>query len=110
MGGLLGVLLQKDSIEPPVRLHGPQNVKHYLESVRPLADSDTQIKNNEIRVHELTYDKEKFVDAAATVHYIPLYSMVTDRNKTLTKPAMNVDTAFLFELLVCYLRQKLASF
>lgn len=100
MGGLLGVLLQKDNIEPPIRLHGPQKVKHYLESVRPLADSDTMIKSNEIRVEELTYDKQKYEDSAATIHYIPLYNMAIDHSKPLPNPETSVDTAFLFELLV----------
>ncbi|KAI6236439.1 Ribonuclease Z [Aphelenchoides besseyi] len=97
IGGVLGFLLSKEPTDPPCRIHGPRKMKFYLESVRPLADSDT-MKNHQIMVEEVSYDQGKYEDGAVTVHYIPLFSMQTDPSVVVSPDDRSVDTCFLMEL------------
>ncbi|KAI6175848.1 Ribonuclease Z [Aphelenchoides bicaudatus] len=96
-GGLFGVLLAKESADHITHLHGPSNLKHFLECVRPFADSDFKnVTKQAFKVQERTSHDEKYEDNAMTVYYIPVFLMtLNSQGDNLRK---SCDVAYLLEL------------
>lgn len=98
-GGLFGVLLAKEVANHITHLHGPSNIKHFIECVRPFADADsgTSVKQS-FQVKERTYNDEKSEDNTMTVYYIPLFEMTAKPKGDNVNKAY--DIAYLLELKV----------
>lgn len=75
------------------RIHGPQNIKQYLECIRPFMDADFGSVKYPVSVEELTYEREFYEDPAIKVYYIPLFGA----SHFSTKNSASTDVAFLFE-------------
>jgi hypothetical protein len=98
-GGLFGVLLAKDSADHITHLHGPSNLKFFLECVRPFADSDFGVNAKQpFKIQERTHKDEKSEDNTMTVHYIPVFTMNTEAKGDNHSKAY--DIAYLLELKV----------
>jgi len=95
-GGLFGVLLAKDGPDHKNRLHGPSNLKFFLECVRPFADSDFGAGQQQaFQIEERTHKDEKYEDITLTAYYLPMFVMSNDLTDFSSK---SCDIAYLVEL------------
>uniref|UniRef100_A0A915B8J9 ribonuclease Z n=2 Tax=Parascaris univalens TaxID=6257 RepID=A0A915B8J9_PARUN len=106
IGGISSVLLSKEQGAQLTRLHGPVDIKHFLECIRPFTDSDFVLAKYPAPVEERPLDIGSYQDAALTVHYLPLSGLRgaavneahrMDLNRPV-KPIQGVDIAYLVEL------------
>ncbi|VDM44577.1 unnamed protein product [Toxocara canis] len=106
IGGISSVLLSKEQGAQLTRLHGPVDIKHFLECIRPFTDSDFVTTKYPAQVEERPLEMGSYKDAALTVHYLPVSGLrsatVDDRpqrdlNRPI-KPVQGVDIAYLIKL------------
>lgn len=92
-------MLAKETPDHITHLHGPSNLKYFLECVRPFADSDSGSNTKQsYRTEERTHTHEKFEDNALTAYYIPVFPMNLDFQSS--PEAKSHDMAYLLELKV----------
>lgn len=102
IGGISSILLAKEQTSQVVRLHGPVDVRRFLECIRPFADADfPHIKYN-ATVEERSWEMGSYTDPALSVHYIPITAVnsSTDVSGFVPRPVQQADIAYLVELTV----------
>lgn len=97
IGGISSILLSKEELSPPMRLHGAVNIKHFLECIRPFQDSDFGSIKFQGQVEECPYNLGSYEDAGVKVTYIPLSTSFGMEGEKISK-ASTVDVAYLLEL------------
>uniref|UniRef100_A0A915DVR3 ribonuclease Z n=1 Tax=Ditylenchus dipsaci TaxID=166011 RepID=A0A915DVR3_9BILA len=94
-GGVSASLLSKAdlglSLPQECRLHGPKNIRQYLDDLRPFLDSDKSFDKYSMLMEERNYERGSYQDEILSVQYIPL--MIE-----LAKPPMKVDFFKVIEL------------
>lgn len=96
------MLLAKEELNHVTHLHGPSNLKYFLDCVRPFADIDTGSLNKQTyQVEEHTLTNEKYEDNAMNVYYIPVFEMNSNPRVALSQKSC--DVAYLLELKVSLL-------
>uniref|UniRef100_A0A915DWB0 ribonuclease Z n=1 Tax=Ditylenchus dipsaci TaxID=166011 RepID=A0A915DWB0_9BILA len=54
------------------RLHGPKNIRQYLDDLRPFLDSDKSFDKYSMLMEERNYERGSYQDEILSVQYIPL--------------------------------------
>ncbi|VDK55928.1 unnamed protein product [Anisakis simplex] len=96
IGGISSVLLSKEKGAQSTRLHGAVDIRHFLECIRPFADSDfaaarypTQVINSETTVEERSLEMGGYKDAALTIHYLPVSGLQVPSFDEITSVNLN---------------------